>query len=304
MHHSPLVSVCIITYNHERYLSRAIDSVLRQEVDFEFEVIIGEDYSSDSTLQIAFSYQDQYQNRIKVAQSGKKKKLLIDGHQTGRFNFLNALQKCQGKYIALLDGDDYWLDSNKLQKQVDYLENHPDCSFSFHNVYLQVYDNQSTFKKTYLSDTFYNNKNLRHLLVQINYVPTSSVVFRNNVPEFFPEIFYKCMFGDWPLHILNLNYGNPGYLKETMSVYRFGSGIWTKKTKVDQMQPILKFYDWIYEIAPQDIRGLIPFALAKNNIKMAFECLKTLKLYNFCVHLTMGVYHWLFWCLKTRRLSY
>src|SRR3970040_1377693 len=99
----PMVSVCITTYNQEKYLAEALDSVLSQKVDFE--IIIGEDYSTDSTLQIAQDYQARYPRLIKVVQSGHKEKLIINGHASGRYNFLNVLSLSQGKYIALLDGD-------------------------------------------------------------------------------------------------------------------------------------------------------------------------------------------------------
>lgn len=298
--HKPTVSVCVFAYNHERYLARALDSVMSQRVNFELEMIIAEDYSSDTTLHVAQSYQVRYPDLIRVEQSGQKDKLVINGHQTGRYNFFNALRTCRGKYIAFLDGDDYWLDSNKLQRQVDYLEGHPDCSFVFHNVYLEQSESQAELKQTYLSSTFPDNQNLRRLLVNMNYVPTSSVMFRNNIPEKFPRIFYTCMFGDWPLHVLNLNFGNPKYMNEAMSVYKFGSGIWTRKKKVDQLRAILDYYDQIGEIMPKDVLDLVPLALARINRIIALQYLKEGKLVRFGVHLLIGVWHWMYGILKSR----
>lgn len=300
--HKPTVSVCVFAYNHERYLARALDSVITQRVNFELEMIIAEDYSSDTTLHVAQSYQVRYPDLIRVEQSGQKDKLVINGHQTGRYNFFNALRTCRGKYIAFLDGDDYWLDSNKLQKQVDYLESHPDCSFVFHNVYLERGDSQPELKQTYLPDTFPDNQNVRQLLVQMNYVQTSSVLFRNNIPQTFPQIFYTCMFGDWPLHVFNLNFGNPKYMNEAMSVYRYGSGIWTRKKKVDQMSAILDFYDQVTEIMPKDLLELVPLALARNNKIIALEYFKEGKLMRFGVYALRGVWQWILGSLKSRRI--
>jgi glycosyltransferase involved in cell wall biosynthesis len=280
---APTVSVCVFAYNHERYLAEALDSVLSQKVDFPFEVIIAEDYSSDSTFQIARGYQERHPDLIRVEQSGRKEKLLINGHQTGRYNFFNALGACRGKYIAFLDGDDYWIDPGKLQRQVDYLEAHPDCSFVFHNVYLERGD-RSARKQTYLPAGFADRRDVRQLLMQMNYVQTSSVLFRNNVPKEFPRIFHTCMFGDWPLHVFNLNFGYPEYMDEVMSVYRIGSGSWTRKRKIDQMKAILDFYDRVAEIAPKDVMASIPLALARNNRAIALEYLKKGSLLRFGMH--------------------
>lgn len=291
----PMLSVCVFAYNHEKYFAQALDSVLLQKVDFELEIIIAEDYSTDSTLQIAEAYQARYPAIIRVVQPSRREKLTIQGHQTGRFNFLNALNSCRGKYIAVLDGDDYWLVSDKLQRQVDYLENNPDCSLVFHNVYLQQSEEQSELNRTYLPDLFPGNLDLRQLLVRENYIPTSSVLFRNNIPNAFPKIFNTCMFGDWPLHIYNLKFGSPAYMREAMSVYRFGNGIWTKRKKIDQLLPILDFYDQVDEIMPKDILILIPRALVRLHRIVAWEYFKELKLVCFGRHMRISLWKWLEW---------
>lgn len=297
----PMVSVCVFAYNHEKYLVRALDSVFSQRVSFPFEVIIAEDYSTDSTLQIAQSYQARHPGIVRVEQSGQRVKLIINGHQTARHNFLNALRACRGKYIAFLDGDDYWLATDKLQRQVDYLEGHSDCSFVFHNVYLEQSENKTELKQTYLPDTFPDNQNLRNLLVSRNYVPTSSVVFRNNIPKLLPKIFYTCMFGDWPLHVFNLNFGNPKYMNEAMSVYKFGTGIWTSKKKLEQLKAILDYYAQVSEIMPKDVLYLVRFALANTHRVIASEYLKERALVRYCVHSLMGTWSWMFGILKSSR---
>lgn len=289
----PAVSVCVFAYNHEAHLAKALDSVLSQKVDFDIEIIIAEDYSSDATLQVAQEYQKRHPDLIRIEQSGRKEKLVINGHQTGRYNLFNALRACRGKYIAFLDGDDYWIDPDKLRKQVDYLENHADCSFVFHNVRLEQGGYQPTPNQTYLPASFPDQRNVRHLLVQMNYAQTSSVVFRNNTPEKFPSIYHTCMFGDWPLHIFNLNFGNPEYMPEVMSVYRYGSGIWSRKPKVDQMQAIIEFYDQVPEILPQDLRRLVPLALAANHKIFALEYLRQGKIAHFGVHALKSAWHWI-----------
>jgi glycosyltransferase involved in cell wall biosynthesis len=123
------VSVCITTYNHEEFIAQAIESVLMQQTPFEYEILIGEDQSSDNTRDIVLSYKEKYPNKIVI--------FLHDYPQdyvriNGRKNFVNNLQNARGEYIALLDGDDYWTDPLKLAKQAAFLDNHPDYSTVFH----------------------------------------------------------------------------------------------------------------------------------------------------------------------------
>lgn len=117
----PLLSVLFITYNHESYLRQSLDSVLMQETDFEFEIVVGEDCSTDNTREILKEYKERYPGKIR---------LLFRERNFGRptLNVYETAMACRGKYIATLEGDDYWTDSHKLQKAVDHLEAHPECS--------------------------------------------------------------------------------------------------------------------------------------------------------------------------------
>lgn len=264
MQHKPTVSVCIFAYNHEKYLAEALDSVLSQKVNFEYELIIGEDYSTDSTLKIAQTYQASYPSLIKIVQSGHTKKLEINGQATGRYNFLNVLSVCQGSYIALLDGDDYWVDPNKLQKQVDFLEQHKEYSFIFHNVYLDNLNSgvSGDIRQTYHPSYFLDKNGLDELLLIHNIVPTSAVVLRNNMPKKFPDIFYKVQIGDWPFQIFNLNFGQVKYMEDVMGVYRIGGGIWSKKNRVAQLLVIIHTYKYLAEITPPKLMKSLKRACA------------------------------------------
>ncbi len=115
----PLVSVRMITYNHESYIARAIQGVLRQKTDFDYELVIGEDCSTDATRQIVFEYQEKYPKIIRVITSEENVGIKKNGERT--------YQACRGKYIAWCDGDDFWHREDKLQKQVDVIEAHPEC---------------------------------------------------------------------------------------------------------------------------------------------------------------------------------
>lgn len=109
-----MVSICCITFNHEHFIRRALEGFFMQQTNFEFEIIIGNDCSTDGTAEVLALFKERYSSRITVISNEKN----VGNHQ----NLINALKLCKGKYIALCEGDDYWTDSLKLQKQVDFLE--------------------------------------------------------------------------------------------------------------------------------------------------------------------------------------
>ena len=117
--HGPLVSVKMITYNHEPYITQAIEGVLAQKTNFPFELVIGEDCSTDGTRGIVYDYQRKYPQIIQVVTSEK--------NVGSKKNSLRTQSACRGKYVGFCEGDDYWHREDKLQVQVDYIESHPDC---------------------------------------------------------------------------------------------------------------------------------------------------------------------------------
>jgi glycosyltransferase involved in cell wall biosynthesis len=123
MENKPLISVLIISYNHERYIQQTLESVLAQETNFPYEIVIGDDASTDKTVDLCRAYMRQYPEIIRVL--GTPQNLGVVP------NFLRTLQACRGKYIAHLDGDDYWIDTEKLQKQVNKLEIDPNLTICY-----------------------------------------------------------------------------------------------------------------------------------------------------------------------------
>ncbi len=115
----PLVSVKMITYNHAPYIAQAIEGILGQRTKFPIELVIGEDCSTDGTREIVFEYQKRYPDIIRVITSDKNVGMKKNGYRTTK--------ACRGKYLAFCEGDDYWVDPEKLQKQVGYMEEHPEC---------------------------------------------------------------------------------------------------------------------------------------------------------------------------------
>jgi glycosyltransferase involved in cell wall biosynthesis len=122
----PLVSVCVQTYQHVSFIRLCLDSILMQKTNFSFEILLGEDNSRDGTKEICLEYAERFPDKIRLFLHHRENNIEVAGNPTGRFNFLYNLYSSRGKYIALCDGDDYWTDPLKLQKQVDFLESHPE----------------------------------------------------------------------------------------------------------------------------------------------------------------------------------
>jgi len=116
----PTVSVAMLAYNHEPFIAKAIEGVLQQQTDYTYELVVGEDCSTDHTRQIVSEYQKKYPDIVRLIVSEQNVGMMKNGYRT--------LKACRGKYLAFCEGDDYWHHPGKLQKQVDYLERHPDCT--------------------------------------------------------------------------------------------------------------------------------------------------------------------------------
>jgi glycosyltransferase involved in cell wall biosynthesis len=224
----PLISVCITTYNHEKFLAQALDSVLMQRGDFALEVLVGEDGSTDNTAAIVRDYAARYPDVIRAFYHDPTDKLFINGRQTGRKNFMHNLTQARGEFVALLDGDDYWLDAEKLQKQLTILQQNTDLVACCHAA-LYV-DENSVVQEGYMGhhDVHGGTRDftVRDTLRK-NPVPTLSVLFRNPQLKEFPALFLYTDMADWPLHILNARRGNIRYVDEKMAAYRVhAGGIW------------------------------------------------------------------------------
>lgn len=238
------VSVSMITYNHEPYIAQAIDSVLMQQTNFPFEIIIGEDDSADNTRAIVKEYKKRYPDKIRLFLNDRKNVIYIDGKPTGQWNFANNLKHAKGEYIALLEGDDFWTSPHKLQKQVDFLDARPDFAICFHNAEKVFVDGRQQ-SKLYCPPEQKEISTLEDLVVG-NFIPTCSVVFRRGLFGELPAWFYEVPVGDWPLHVLNAQHGCIGYLNEAMAVYRVhSSGAWSGKSPADVFRTMLKIYGYL-----------------------------------------------------------
>jgi glycosyltransferase involved in cell wall biosynthesis len=211
------VSVPIITYNQANFIGKAIESVLEQKTNFDFEILIGDDFSNDGTRTIITDYANRYPDKIVPVLHPKNL------GRNGMFNTLETYKLAKGEYIASMDGDDYWTDPHKLQKQVDFLDAHPDFSVCFHNALI-------TFEDGSPSELVNDEKQKAISTIEdligedeIWFMATSSVLFRNCIKTY-PKWFMESVSGDIPRYVLLAKKGKIGYLPEVMSVYRKNVG--------------------------------------------------------------------------------
>ncbi len=215
-----MVSVLMITYNHEKYIRQAIESVVDQECNFSYELIVANDCSPDSSDGIINEV-------IRSHSKGNLIKYIKHSQNIGmQLNYIDAYHKCQGKYIATCEGDDYWTDPLKLQKQVDFLEANTEYVMCFHQV--DILKTDGAVVDDFITVVPENYETIETLARLGNYIHTPSVVFRN-VLNGFPIEFELSPIGDYFLYMLLAEQGKLKYLEQKMAVYREGVGVWSRE---------------------------------------------------------------------------
>ena len=215
--HNPLVSVCMITYNHEKYIRDAIEGVLIQKTNFPIELIIGEDCSTDNTRKIVKEYEAKYPEII-IAQYPEINRGMMN-------NFATVLQSVRGKYIALCEGDDYWIDPYKLQKQVDFLEENPDyglvhadCHFYYEDMGKWEYNANKNLSN---SIKFASKKELFYCLVDSECkIRTATALFRRDLLKKRPADAKSFSMGDTTMWLDFSQLAKFKYFDEVFAVYR------------------------------------------------------------------------------------
>lgn len=224
------VSVCMITYNHAEFIEQAVMSVIGQRTEFSVDIIIGDDASTDDTPQILTRLRDQYPNKIKLVLREKNVGMMQ--------NFSSTLGRCDGKYIALLEGDDYWSDTLKLSKQVAFMEQNAAFALCFHPVAV------SEAGKT-VKDRFTNPVPEVTSITDLargNFMHTCSVMYRNGLVPELPSDFVRSTVGDYFLHMLYARNGSIGRLPDVMAVYRVhAGGVWSAHKNIEKK--ILQYLD-------------------------------------------------------------
>lgn len=268
-----IVSVCMITYNHGNYITQAVESIISQQTNFDFELVIGEDYSTDDTRLKISELMKKYPGKIKPS--------FRESNIGMTRNFLKTTNECEGRYIAFCEGDDYWTDPQKLQKQVDFLEANTDCGLVFTNHYskYEFFNNsvvKSVIKIPLLNSVDYATEILKH-----NFIGTQTVMARKslladslqtlNLPE---KNWSSC---DTPLWCLMAMRSRIGFLRDYTAVYRVHDNSASSKSLIDKaLEDTRKFERMIffflnnYEFRQTD-KEKIENQISKRYLRIAFQ---------------------------------
>jgi glycosyltransferase involved in cell wall biosynthesis len=238
-----IVSIACVAYNHEDYISKTLDSFLMQETDFAFEILIHDDASTDKTADIIREYEKNYPNIIKpIYQSVNQFSQEINP-------MFFIFKKVKGKYMAFCDGDDHWIDNQKLKIQVEEMEKFSNIDMSFHPVYKLIDDKRDKILAKH------SDKNRVFSLKEVllgggEFCPTASLMFRSRIILELPDWFSVIIPGDYPMQIMGSINSGALYINRCMSIYRVGGvGAWSSTLSKDnseiQKRHLLSFHDML-----------------------------------------------------------
>jgi glycosyltransferase involved in cell wall biosynthesis len=253
------VSVTIITYNQEGYIGQALDSALGQDTDFEYEVVVGEDCSSDRTRHVLLEYQHKHPDRLRL--------ILNDWNMGAAANYDRILKTCRGEYIALLDGDDFWTSPRKLRRQVEFMDAHPGCPMCFHPARMIFEDGnrESCIWGPKVDKKFFS---LADILRTV-FIPVSSTFVRGELFRRLPEACFASQGGDWGQYVTLAKSGDIGFVNEVMSAYRVHpGGVWSAMSIEERFDTIIKSNQATRKILDEEHRRIIDHNVAYAHHKL------------------------------------
>ena len=227
------VSVVVVTYNHAALIDQALASVLTQRTHFDFEVLVSEDASTDGTRTIVERWREKHPERVRL--------LLSERNLKSNEVVARGFREAAGKYVALLDGDDYWTSPNKLQAQADLLDAHPEAVLCFHDA--EVIEANGTPPRRYTPATQKTRLTLDDFW-EGNPFATCTSMFRRGavatIPGWFADFFPVT---DWPLYVLFAREGDAIYVPEVMGAYRrHAGGLYSSRSELDKLRSTDEFY--------------------------------------------------------------
>ena len=252
------VSVCVVTYNQEKYIAECLQSLVDQETDFKFEIIVGEDCSTDKTREIVLEFQKKYPDIVKP--------LLHEKNVGPVENIIATYKQAKGKYIAHMDGDDLAL-PDKLQIQADALDQNPDCVICSHDM------KQITFEGKELNRTFKVHKKIKNTIFDLYetlpFFAHSSKMFVNDLDkEFWKELHPQAL--DIEVHVQQAKCGNIYHIDKAYGVYRIGVGVAVKNGFISQS--IIRGSERIFSNALiHNENDLIKSLYANSYLKYAYQ---------------------------------
>ena len=265
------VSVCITAFNIEQYIAKALDSVLSQKTDFDYEIVIGEDKSTDTTLSILKSYQNRYPDKIRIIENEVNR-----GFMT---NYINTIMACKGEYVAMLDGDDYWIDENKLKKQVLFMDNNLNYSLCWHDAAI-IPDGPGkrwSYAERFAGRNYDQFIDLDKVIRWKVLGATSSMVFRNSLPPF-PDWAHDRALGgpEFLLCFLSVQRGHLKYMHDRMSVYRIRpNSLETSISKIKKGARNIKESEIMYSVQGDRYRSMYLGKILWNHMYLIYMFVKS-----------------------------
>ncbi len=236
------VSVVMVTYNHEQFIEQAIESVASQRVKFGYELIISEDYSTDRTREVIEDSKAKHPDLIRTLYSPEN----LNTNEV----MTRAIAAAKGKYLAFLDGDDYWTDPEKLQRQVNRMERKPQLAMTYHNASHVGQDGEDLGKLHIRPETF-EVYDLRSMLT-CNPIPGASPMIRREALAKLPPWFDDFGVGDWPLYVIAALSGEIEYIDRVMCVYRIHpDGYWQRMRPKEKTANTLRLMEHFAEVLPR-----------------------------------------------------
>ena len=221
-----MVSACIISYNQEQYIAQCIEGALMQELDVPYEIVISDDCSTDRTAEIIREFA-QNDSRIRVIQRASN----VGMHR----NWLESINACQGEFVAICEGDDYWNDPLKLRKQFDAIHSSESIVGCYSNANILMHDGNLS-EYAYTTDNDQTLSGSAFFRLNHNPIPTCTLMLRTEAFSGFPESYLSSPFVDWILHTVLLTKGDYVFLNEKTSTYRqHENGVWSSITKEKQL---------------------------------------------------------------------
>lgn len=272
-----MVSVLCATYNHENYIEDAIKGVIGQKTNFKIEMIIHDDASTDRTAQIIRKYEEAYPEIIKpVYQSENQFSKKCKIWPTYLF------PRVTGKYIALCEGDDYWTDEKKLQKQIDFLEKHKDYSMCIHNgVKLNVETGEKKLLNPFKQTGTYSQREQIAMGLGTDFPAFASYVLRAELLKDMPSFFLEASVLDYPLRQYYASKGKVYYFEEPMSVYRMMTPLSRMRTfSKDQTAynnytlDMIRFYEKFNEYTKREFADLLNCKILSDYLGFCISCEK------------------------------
>lgn len=252
---SPLVSVCVPTFNHAPFIKSCLESILNQQADFSYEILIGEDDSKDGTREICLKIAEENQDKIRLFLRNEEDKVHLFGRKSGRGNHLALYTNARGKYICICDGDDLWIDSQKINKQVAIMEKYPSASLCITNTILERNPEQSppgipdSFK-VFSSSELYRIFYMGHI---------SSWMIRNEMEKLLSnKIVEKAIALDQVLFSYYKNKGDVIYIPELTSKYRFNpNGVYLSQPQKKNKLAAFRYNWYLFKYLHRDLPLLV-----------------------------------------------